>query len=151
MPRPRIASPLKSALLLAGFVLAPAASVAAKAGAALECPPVLVTKVLAERHRGWSIYSNDPLRLTGADIAYVSNEDATLDPDETAHLSDENLSVVQVFRLAKHPEAKNPWLVCHYGVHAELSRNLPRGAVECKVIQHQQMRTTEAEFEASCR
>jgi hypothetical protein len=57
-------------------------SLPAKATAALECPAVLATKVIAEKYREWSVYSNDPLRLTCADIAYyVDNDDATLDSD----------------------------------------------------------------------
>jgi hypothetical protein len=152
MPGHRTAPPLRTALLLASFVLTPAASRAAEVSVALECPPVLATRVLAEEHRGWSIYSNDPLRLTGADIAYVvNNEGATLNPDATRYLSDENLSEVQIFRLAVHPEVTKPWLVCHYGVHAELSRELPRGAVECKIVQHQRFGPQQFEFEASCR
>lgn len=118
----------------------------------LECPPILASTVSAEKYPGWFIYSNDPLRLTGADIAYVSdNEDATLDPDTTRHLDDTNLSVVTVFRLSEHPEAKNPMLVCHYGTHAELSRAIPPGATACSIIQHRQFdELKEAEFIASC-
>ena len=148
----RAALSSRIALLLASLVLAPPASMAAKVSVALKCPSVLATSVLAQKHRGWSIYSNDPLRLTGADIAIaVENEEGWLDPDETKHLSDENLSVVHTFRLAKHRDIKNPSLVCHYGVHAELSRELPRGAVECEVVQHQRFGPKEFEFEASCR
>jgi hypothetical protein len=127
-------------------------SFAAKVAAAVECPAVLATRVLAEKYRGWSIYSNDPLRLTGADVYYVADhEDATLDPDATEELGDENLSVVQIFRIREHPEAKSPWLDCHYGVHAQLSRRLPRGAMECKVVHHRRVGEQEIEFEASCR
>ncbi len=126
---------------------------ATEASAVLECPPVLATKVLAEKHRGWSIYSNKPLRLTGADIAFaVENEDATLDPDETKHLDDENLSIVSIFLLAKHREVKKPSLVCHYGVHAQLSRALLPNVVECTVVQRQRFNDLkEFEFEASCK
>ena len=146
------ALPLRIVLLLASLIFAPPASLAAKVRVALECPSVLATSVFAEKYRGWSIYSNDPLRLTGADISFaVDNEEGWLEPDETKHLSDENLSVVHIFRLAEHSEVKNPSLVCHYGVHAQLSRELPRGTVECKVVKHQRFGPEEFEFDASCR
>lgn len=151
--RSRSASRTASILgTLACLVLASPASLAAQAGAALACPSVLATKVLAQKYRGWWVYSNDPLRLTGADILYyVDNEDATLDPDATEELSDENLSVVQTFRLGAHPEAKAPLLVCHYGEHAELRRRVPGKAAECKVVHHRRFGPDEFEFEASCR
>lgn len=143
---------LRIAQLLTGFLHAALAVPATKASVTLECPHVLATNVVAEKHSGWLIYSNDPLRLTGANIEfYANNEDAILDPDKTTHLGDENLSVVQTFRLAEHRDIKKPSLVCHYGVHAQLSRELPLGTVECKVVQHQRFGPNEFEFEASCR
>ena len=124
----------------------------AQASIALECPRILATKVLAEKHPGWSIYDNDPLRLTGADIEYtVANEDATLNPDEVHELNDANLSIVQVFRLKAHRSAKEPSLVCHYGVHAQLSRAIPQQTAECRVVQRRQFGPEQSEFEASCR
>ena len=117
----------------------------------LECPPVLATKILADKHPGWSVYANDPLRLTGADILYaVDNEDATLNPDEVKELSDANLSVVQIFRLRSHGHLEDPWFVCHYGVDAQLSRKLPRHATECRIVQRRQFGPEQSEFEASC-
>lgn len=115
-------------------------SFAAKSIVVLECPYVMATTVSAEKHRGWSVYSNNPLRLTGADIAFISpnsNEDATLDPDEVKHLNDEDMTDVSVFRLVKHSEAKRPSLICHYGIHAQLSRSIPAHSTECLVIHHQ--------------
>jgi hypothetical protein len=102
--------------------------------------------------RDWSLYSNDPLRLTGADIAYVSDEDSTLDPDETKQPDDRNLSVIALFHLRRHPGLKNASLVCHYDEHAQLSRALPPGITECAVTRHRQFdENTESEFEAICR
>jgi hypothetical protein len=66
-------------------------------------------------------------------------------------LSDQNLSVAQTFRLNAHPEAKKPFLVCHYGVHAELRRRVPTKASECKLVHHQRFGPDEFEFEPSCR
>lgn len=149
---PVVDRPLRIALLAAFNVFAPLSAAHAQASGALECPPVLATKVLAEKHPGWSIYDNDPLRLTGADIEYaINNEDATLNPDEVRELNDANLSVVQVFRLKAHRRAKDPSLVCHYGVHAQLSRAIPQQIAECRVVQRRQFGPEQTEFEASCR
>lgn len=143
---------LRISFVAAANMFPPISSAHAQASSALECPPVLATKVLAEKHPGWSIYDNDPLRLTGADIEYaVDNEDATLNPDEVRELNDANLSIVQVFRLKAHRRAKHPSLVCHYGVHAQLSRTIPQQAAECTVIQRRQFGPEQFEFEASCR
>ena len=140
------------ALAAAGFLCGPQAPLAAQSAPVLECPPILATRISIEKYRGWSLYSNNPLRLTGADIAYVSdNEDATLDPDSTRNLDDQNLSVVSVFRLSEHREARNPELVCYYGIHAQLSRAIPPGATRCSVIHHRQFdELKESEFVASC-
>lgn len=138
--------------MLTSVIPAAPASAAASGSVALECPPVLATSVVAEKYRGWSIYSNDPLRLTGADIEFaVDHEEGLLDPDEIKHLGDANLSVVRIFRLAEHRDVRNPSLVCHHGVHAQLSRELPHGAVECTVVQHERFGPEEFEFEARCR
>ena len=143
---------LQIAFLVATSAFAPLSSAHAQESNALECPPVLATKVLAEKHPGWSIYDNDPLRLTGADIQYAANnEDATLNPDEVRELNDANLSIVQVFRLKAHRRAKDASLVCHYGVHAQLSRTIPQQTAECRVVQHRQFGPEQFEFEASCR
>jgi len=150
--RRRAGLPSRIALLLASFLVAAPVSPATKGSIALECPPVLATSVVAEKYRGWFVYSNDPLRLTGADIAFfVDHEDGWLDPDEISHLNDEDLSVVHTFRLVEHRDIEHPMLVCHYGVHAQLSRALPPGAVECTVVQHQRFGPEEFEFEALCR
>jgi hypothetical protein len=139
------------ALSLTGLLLATPAFSSNKARIAIECPSVLATTVVARKYKGWFIYSNDPLRLTGADIAYlVDHEDATLDPDETRELKDESESVVQIFRLKQHREAEKPELVCHYGIHAQLSRTIPPRAVECEVIHYRIPRQEEIDFEASC-
>lgn len=86
MPKYRHANlPLRLALLLTSFFLAAPASWVNKVSIALECPPVLATSVVAEKYPGWSVYSNDPLRLTGADIAFVvDHEDGLLDPDKVS-------------------------------------------------------------------
>ena len=139
-------------LSLATFILASPSAKATESAIEISCPPVLATRVIAQRHRGWLIYSNNPLRLTAANIAFDGEHDGGwLEPDETKHLSDENLSVVSSFRLAEHRDLARPSLVCHYGVHAQLSRNLPSGATECKVIKHLRFGANEYEFEASCR
>ncbi|HXH86580.1 MAG TPA: STY0301 family protein [Nitrospira sp.] len=139
-------------LTLTGLLRAAPVFPATKVTVALQCPPVLATTVVAKKYRDWSIYSNDPLRLTGADVAYVvDHEDALLDPDETRQLNDGDLSEVQIFRLTQHRDVKEPELVCHYGVHAQLSRDVPRAAVECKVVHHGRFGPEESEFEASCR
>lgn len=148
----RVDRPLRFALLLISLLLAVPVSSAAKGGVVLECPPILATSVIAEKYRGWLVYSNDPLRLSGADILYVvDHEEGALDPDEVSQLDDEDLSVVHTFRLVEHRDIARPALVCHYGVHAQLSRELPPGAVECKVVQHRRYGPREFEFEASCR
>jgi hypothetical protein len=143
---------LKGPLLLTCFVAAAPALAAGGAGASIACPQVMATRVLAGKYRGWEVYSNDPLRLTGADVEYdVGHEEALLDPDETRDLNDPGLSVAQIFRLKEHAEAKDPWLICHYGEHAQLSREIPRGAVQCEVVHHRSLGQDEIEFEASCR
>ena len=134
------------------LLLDTATASAGAATASLACPPVLAVDVRADKHPGWSLYSNDPLRLTGADIAFVSDEDSILDPDETKQPDDRDLSVIALFHLRRHPELKDASLVCHYGEHAQLSRALPPGITECAVTRHRQFdEKTEAEFAAMCR
>lgn len=116
----------------------------------LNCPPVMVTQVDKAAHVGWLVYSNQPLRLTGSDIEYAvdGHLEATLDPDGEKQLNDDQLSVSSIFRIANH-RSKGPFsLVCRYGVHAQLSRTIPRHIKECIVIRHG--RFAEVEFEVSC-
>lgn len=85
-------------LLGIGFVSTPAMS--AQGQNVLQCPSVLSTQVEEEKYTGWEIYCNNPLRLTGADIAYAEgNLDATLDPNETKRLNDDHLSTLSVYRF----------------------------------------------------
>ena len=123
----------------------------AKQPDALVCPAVMASRIDKSAHSDWAIYSNSPLRLSGADIQFVvdGHLEATLDADEDIRLNDDALSKASIYRLSVHRDAQPFTLVCHYGVHAQLSRNLPRSAQECKVIKHG--RFTKIEFEASCR
>ena len=120
----------------------------------LECPNVMAHIVDKKKHPGWSIYSNMPVRLTGASIAYVvdGHLEATLEPDETNRLNDENLSTAQVFQLARHRDAKDLSLPCHYGVHAQLSKAIPATTRECSIVHHERFdETKQGEFEAFCK
>jgi hypothetical protein len=121
--------------------------------ASLECPPIMAHEPLKEQHPGWFVYSNRPLRLSGADIAYVvdSHYEATLEPDRVNQLNDDSLSTSSVFQLAKHRSRKPFSLVCHYGVHAQLSRTIPEGIVECIVVHHGRFGDEQGEFKVSCR
>jgi len=140
------------ASLLAALLLAPHTTMATATDLKLSCPSVLATQVVTEKHPDWLVYSNDPLRLTGADIAVSGEHDqGWLEPDETKQMPDENLSLVSIFRLAEHRDIERPSLVCHYGVHAQLSRALPSGTTECKVTKHRRFGPNEYQFEASCR
>lgn len=119
----------------------------------LECPQIMAHTPVKEKYPGWTVYSNDPVRLTGADITFVTRdqEDGSLDPDQVVHLNDSNLSVVSVFRLLKH-HSKAPFsLVCHYGVHAELIKAIPYRVKECAVVHHMEYGAGEGEFTVSCK
>ena len=122
----------------------------AEAPAEIVCPAVMATRVDKAAHPGWLIYSNEPLRLTGIDIEYIVNGhiEATLDPDLEERLNDESLSNASIFRLTAHRKKEPFALICLYGVHAQLRREIPRNMSECKVVQHGIF--TEVEFEASC-
>jgi hypothetical protein len=142
---------LRLALILASSGL-PLSATVGKDEVLFACPSVLATTVDAGKYSGWSIFSNDPLRLTGVDIELAEgDDDAPLEPDETKYLNDEDGSVVQIFRLTRRRTNKQYQLVCHYGEHAQLSRALPASAVECSVVQRQQLVSTEYEFGASCK
>jgi hypothetical protein len=121
--------------------------------ALLECPSVVAAKILTNRYPGWSIYSNDPLRLTSADIQVDSGHlESTLDPDEIVNLDDAQLSEIRIFKLAQHRDASgNLLLLCNYGTHAQLSRKLPRDVVECRWVHHRRFDAQGVEFAASCR
>jgi len=120
----------------------------------LKCPNVMAHTVDRRKHPGWTVYSNMPVRLTGADITYVVDQhyEATLAPDQTNRLNDGNLSIEQVFQLTKHRDTKDLSLLCHYGVHAQLIKAIPGNMRECSVVHHGRFdETKEGEFEASCR
>ena len=120
---------------------------------ALACPSSFSVAVNKELYTGWFVYSNNPLRLTGADITYSEDhEEAMLDPNDTLRLDDDRLSTVSTFRLPKTWSAIDFNLVCHYGVHAQLSRKIPHSLYECQVIQHGRFNDrTEFEFQAICK
>jgi hypothetical protein len=119
----------------------------------ISCPAVMAHAPLKDEHRGWNVYSNKPLRLSGADLAYTvdSHLEATLDPDRVDRLNDELWSTASVFQMTKH-RRKGPFmLVCHYGVHAQLSRAVPKQVAECVVVRHGRFGPEEGEFEVVCR
>lgn len=120
----------------------------------LECPNIMAHTVDKNKHPGWSIYSNMPVRLTGADIAYVVDQhyEATLEPDQMDRWNDNNLSTAQVFQLTKHRDAKDLSLVCHYGVHAQLTKAIPGNIRECTVVHRERFDDPkEGEFKAFCK
>jgi hypothetical protein len=119
----------------------------------LDCPTVMAHTVDKTKHPGWSIYSNMPVRLTGADIAYVVDRhyEATLEPDQTDYWNDDNLSTAQVFQLTKHKGANDLSLVCHYGVHAQLSKAIPAKTRVCTIVHRRRFdETKEGEYSAYC-
>ena len=121
---------------------------------ALECPNIMAHAVEENKHPGWSVYSNMPVRLTGADIAYLVDQhyEATLEPDHTDRWNDDNLSTAQVFQLTKHRDAKDLSLVCHYGVYAQLTKAIPGSIRECTVVHHGRFDgTKEGEFRVFCK
>jgi hypothetical protein len=148
-----------AALRMALIVLSAASTAAMSqtAGSAangpIACPAVMAHVPSKDEHRGWNVYSNKPLRLSGADLAYTvdSHLEATLDPDRVDRRNDELWSTASVFQLTKH-RRKGPFmLVCHYGVHARLSRAVPKQLAECVVLRHGRFGPDEGEFEAACR
>lgn len=143
----------KPILVAFSMALAAQTSMAVESPSTLACPGVFKTKVVESEYNGWKVYSNNPLRLTGVDISYFcDNEECTLNPDETKRLNDEHLSTAQIFRLADHHEAKNPVLVCEYGVHAELTREIPVHLAVCTVTHHARFNDAkEFEFEGVCK
>jgi hypothetical protein len=138
--------------MLISFCSADAHSVAASVEKiTLACPPVMAHLPVKEDYPGWAVYSNKPLRLTGADIEFVveSHLEATLDPDRTTRLNDADLSTVSVFNLLKHRSDKPFTLACHYGDHAQLSRSIPDSFTECTIVQHGRI-TDDGEFKVFC-
>ena len=129
------------------------ASTLAAAPKNLECPAVMAHVPVAEAHPGWTVYSNKPLRLSGMDVEYVvdGHLEATLDPDDVRRPGDSRSSTVSVFDLGKHRSDRPFVLVCHYGVHAQLSRNLPQEAAQCVATQHEISGADDTEFEAYCK
>lgn len=118
---------------------------------ALECPKVMAHRPEPTAHTGWTIYSNDPLRLSGADLMYIvdSHLEATLNPDEVRALNDENQSELSVFRIFKH-RAQAPFtLICQYGDHAHLARRLPAQVKECTVVRRKSF-AEEGEVDVKC-
>jgi hypothetical protein len=108
-------------------------------GPILECPQVMVHRADPAAHPGWAIYSNDPLRLSGADVMYVvdSHLEATLDADEVRRLNDESQTEISVFHVSAHRRQGPFTLVCQYGDHAQLAREIPKQARECTVLRRQ--------------
>jgi hypothetical protein len=108
---------------------------------------------VAEEHPGWAIYSNKPLRLSGADFGYTvdTHLESTLDPDRVDRLNDENLSTASVFQLAKHRRQSPFKLFCQYGIHAMLTRTIPKDVAECLVVHHGRFGPEEGEFKVLCR
>lgn len=109
---------------------------AGSANSVVECPKVMVHRADAGAHPGWVIYSNEPLRLSGADFMYIvdSHLEATLDPDEVRRLNDESQTEVSVFRVTKHRREGPFTLLCEYGDHAQLIRSIPKQVKECTVV-----------------
>ena len=137
------------ALLCWGALTHPAA---ASAKTKLECPQVMVHRADPTAHPGWKIYSNEPLRLSGADLMYVvdSHLEATLDPDSVKTLSDANQSELSVFHVAKY-RGRGPFtLICHYGDHAQLARPLTKEVEECTVVRRKVF-SFEGEVDVKCR
>lgn len=117
----------------------------------LECPQVMAHVPVKSKYPGWFVYSNKPLRLSGADIRFIgdSHLEGTLDPDRVERLNDRDLSIASVFDLLKHRDEKPFSLDCHYGVHAQLSREISDELIECTVIRHVRF-GEEGEFKVSC-
>ena len=142
--------------LLRGLARVCAAALACSTGLAhadsLRCPGSLSVSVNEKAYPGWEVYSNDPLRLTGADVSYLAgNEEATLDPQQPVRLNDDRLSTVSVYDLRKAGGRHELYLDCHYGIHAQLSRAIPPSMTECRVVHHGAFDDTrEFEFEVGC-
>lgn len=137
---------LAASLLLTWIALPTSASTFA-----LECPKVMVHRPDPAAHPGWAIYSNEPLRLSGADLMYSADShlESTLDPDEVRALNDEKQSELSIFRISKH-RAEAPFtLICQYGVHAQLARQLPRQVKECTVVRRKSF-AEEGEVDVKC-
>jgi hypothetical protein len=121
----------------------------------LRCPSSLSVVVNSDLYKGWGVYSNNPLRLTGADISFfdaVTNEEATLDPNETVRLNDRLWSTVSTFLLPRKQGGAVFHLLCNYGEHALLNREIPSSLSECHVTRHGRFNdSTEFEFEAGCK
>jgi hypothetical protein len=148
--------PIGSSLLI--FALATVEAMAAQPKVSvkepvLECPNVMAHTVDRKQHSGWSIYSNMPVRLTGADIQYVVDEhlEAALEPDQIKYLNDENLSTAKVFQFMRHLGLEGLSLVCHYGVHAQLTKAIPASVRKCTIVHHGRFdETREGEFKVFC-
>jgi hypothetical protein len=123
----------------------------------LRCPLMLSSKVNEEKYKGWTISSNNPLRLTGAWITRSDGGhlDETPDPDKTVRLNDRSDTLVRIHYLKtiKRRFGK-PWnLQCFYGAHTELTHEIPKALSECQVLQHNiwNEADNENEFEAFCK
>ena len=123
----------------------------------LRCPSILDAQVNQEKYKGWFIYLNNPLRLSGAWITRSDggHRDETPDPDRTEIIKDENNTHVEIYYL--HTLKKRfglPWnFQCFYGEHVELTREIPKSFSECRVVRHQTWNRAdnEPEFEAFCK
>lgn len=139
-----------SACILIAAVILPAS--VSNAADALKCPGSLSTSVNQGAYAGWRVYSNNPLRLTGADISYVDGGvEATLDPDRRLPLNDEKLSSAGIYNLRSAGRRHVLYLDCHYGEHAQLSRVIPKSMSECRVVHHGRFDDAQDfEFEVTC-
>ena len=119
---------------------------------AIACPQVLKTVVDKPLYKDWSIYSNDPLHLTEAWVMEnsipPSHLEGMLDPDSAIELNDDQLSVQSTYRLP-HARDRQFWLQCQYGVHAQLTKALPKTIAQCVFLQHRRIYDW-IEFEAAC-
>ena len=109
---------------------------------AIACPQVLKTVVDQRLFKDWSIYSNDPLHLTGAwvkDNSIPPNHlEGVLDPDSAIELNDDKLSVQSAYRLP-HARDRQLLLQCNYGVHAHLAKALPKTIAQCVFVKHRRI------------
>jgi hypothetical protein len=132
-----LAKQIAASLLLISLALFNA--VFAQAAQELRCPPVLSVKVNEEKHKGWTIYSNNPLRLSGAWITRSDGGhlDETPETDKTERLNDQSQTLVHIHYLKTFKRRfGEPWnLQCFYGDHAQLTHKIAKALTGCRVLQ----------------
>ena len=140
-------------------IIAAAASLSANAQvlrlpvapASVQCPSIMEVKIDKDAHPGWWVYSNNPLRLTSADIMYVDVEEALLDPETVEKGTDGKEAMSSIFNLEGQPPSRELVLICHYGIHAELRRSLSKDLKTCRFTRFRQWDVLKgASFEATC-